>query len=339
MTELITLSSAGFYCAAGDFYIDPWRRVDRAVITHAHADHYTWGCGSYLVASEGEAVFRVRLGEQAAIQAVSYGESVIINGVKVSLHPAGHILGAAQVRVEYKGEVWVVSGDYKTAPNPRTCTPFEPVPCHTFITEATFALPIYHWQPQDEIFKEMNDWWRQNKEAGKATVIYAYALGKAQRVLAGLDASIGTIYTHGAVERITQAYRESGINLPPTTYVNQELVKSDKQDWRGSLIIAPISARGTPWTRKFGNYASAYASGWMQIRGARRQRAVDRGFILSDHADWEGLHQAIEGTGAERIGVTHGYVPVFVRWLRERGYQAMGYDTRYAGETSDEDIE
>jgi len=337
--DLITLTSKGFYCSAGDFYIDPWQPVAKAVITHAHGDHFTRGCDHYLVSQESETVSRVRMGEEAAMQTLAYGDDVRINGVKVSMHPAGHILGSAQIRVEHRGEVWVVSGDYKTEQKIKTSTPFEPVKCHTFITEATFALPIYRWRPQSEIFAAINNWWRANRDAGRASLIYAYALGKSQRVLAGLDASIGRICTHGAVERITQAYRQAGIDLPATTYVTQHMEEVGKPDWAGSLIIAPLSARGTPWTRKFGNYDSAFISGWMQIRGARRRRAVDRGFVLSDHADWHGLLAAIKETGAEHIGVTHGYVPVFVRYLREYGYDASAYETRYQGETVDDDGE
>lgn len=337
--DLITLTSKGFYCEAGDFYIDPWQPIKRAVITHAHADHFARGCDSYLVSEKGKHIFRIRLGEDAKIETIAYGQETSINGVKVSLHPAGHILGSAQIRVEYQGEVWVVSGDYKTALDERTCTPFEPVACDTFITEATFALPIYSWQPQAEIFTDINAWWRSNSEQNKASVIYAYALGKAQRVMAGLDREIGRIFTHGAVERITQGYRNTGIELPHTTYVTEYVEEVDKPDWRGALIIAPLSARGTPWMKKFGNYSSASVSGWMQIRGTRRRRSVDRGFVLSDHADWSGLMSAIEATGAERIGVTHGYVPSFVRWLQEQGYNAKGYDTRYMGEDDNNDMD
>ncbi len=337
MPDLITLSDKGFYCPAGDFHIDPWQPVPRAVITHAHADHYARGCGAYLVSAEGETVFRARLGSDAPLQTAAYGVAVTINGVRVSLHPAGHILGSAQVRVEYDGEVWVISGDYKTTPDDRTCTPFEAVRCDTFITEATFALPIYHWRPQNEVFTAINAWWRANRDAGRASIIYAYALGKAQRVLAGLDAGIAPIFTHGAVERMTEAYRAAGISLPHTVHVARHIEEADKPDWAGALILAPLSARGTPWTRKFGDHASAFVSGWMQVRGARRRRAVDRGFVLSDHADWSGLKSAIDASGAAQVGVTHGYVAAFVRWLREQGIDARGYETRFSGENEDND--
>ncbi len=328
--ELLTITDYGFYCAAGDFYIDPWRPVPRAVITHAHADHYVRGCGAYLVSREGEHVFRGRLGDQAVIETLPYGETIMYNGVRLSLHPAGHILGSAQVRVEYGGEVWVITGDYKTEPD-RTCAPFEIVKCHQFITEATFGLPIYHWQPQAAVLEQINGWWRANAGEGRASVLYCYALGKAQRVIAGVDASIGAILVHGAVTRLNDAYRASRIALPPTPNAKD----ADKETIRSSLIIAPVSARGTPWTRRFGDFSSGFASGWMRIRGARRQRAVDRGFVLSDHADWDGLNATIRATGAERIGVTHGYTAVLARYLQETGLNAYAIDTRYAGEGDD----
>jgi putative mRNA 3-end processing factor len=327
---LLRTNSNGFYCAVGDFYVDPWRAVPRAIITHAHADHYAWGCGSYLVAREGEMVFRTRLGTEAPLQTLPYGEMTMINGVRVSFHPAGHILGSAQIRLEYGGEVWVISGDYKAEPD-RTCTPFEVARCHHFITEATFGLPIYQWQPQDKVFAEINQWWGQNADEGRASILYCYALGKAQRVQAGVDATIGPILTHGATERINKAYRASGTPLPDTIYAKD----ASKDQIKRALIIAPLSARGTSWTRRFGDHASGYASGWMRIRGARRQRALDRGFVLSDHADWDALLGTAAATGAERIGVTHGYTAVLTRWLQEHGVNAYSVDTRYGGENDD----
>jgi putative mRNA 3-end processing factor len=327
---LLTLTEYGFYCPVGDFYVDPWRPVPRALVTHAHGDHCTWGCQSYLVAEAGETVFRVRLGDKASIQTLPYGEPTTVNGVKVSFHPAGHILGSAQIRLEYQGEILVASGDYKAQPD-MTCAAFEVVPCHHFITEATFGLPIYHWQPSEDVFAQINQWWAANAENGKASILYCYALGKAQRVISGLDPSIGAILTHGAVERLNNAYRQAGVKLPPTQYAKA----ADKDLFRRALVIAPVSARGTTWVRRFGAHASGFASGWMRIRGTRRQKAVDRGFILSDHADWDGLQTTIKATGAERVGVTHGYVPVLARWLNEQGIDAYSIDTRYTGESDD----
>ena len=326
---LLRITDRGLYCEAGDFYIDPWQPVDRAVITHAHGDHARWGSRHYLATAEGRRVLRTRLGADASIQTVDYGEPLDLNGVRVSLHPAGHILGSAQIRVEHGGEVWVVSGDYKTDPDP-TCTPFEIVRCHTFITESTFGLPIYRWRPQREVFAEMRDWWRANAEAERASILYAYALGKAQRVLAGLlDAKIGAIYTHGAVERLTRDYRESGIALPPTQHAS-EMPRG--HDFGGSLIIAPPSAAGSTWLRRFGAASPAFASGWMQIRGARRRRVVDRGFVLSDHVDWPALLATVEATGAERVWVTHGFREPVVRWLLERGIDALSIASHWEGE-------
>jgi len=333
-TELLTLSDAGLYCAVGDFHIDPWRPVPRAVITHAHGDHARRGSASYLTTHEGARVLRTRMGPDAAIQTVNYGEAVNHNGVRVSLHPAGHILGSAQIRVEYDGEIWVASGDYKIEADP-TCTPFEAVRCHTFITESTFGLPIYRWPGTDKVFAGINAWWRANREEGKATIIYGYALGKAQRLLAGVDASIGPIFTHGAVERLNADYRATGIPLPPTTYA----AAANKADFAGSLIVAPPSAHGTTWLRRFGNVSTGFASGWMQIRGKRRQKAVDRGFVLSDHVDWTGLSGAIKATGASRVWVTHGYTAVVVRWLQEQGYDSRAIETRFSGEGEEPEIE
>jgi putative mRNA 3-end processing factor len=281
---------------------------------------------------------RLRLGRSAAtgavIQCLPYGEAVTIGAVRVSLHPAGHILGSAQVRIEHRGQVWVVSGDYKTEPDP-TCTPFELVRCHVFVTESTFGLPVFRWPPQAQVFAEINAWWQQNAAQGRASVLFGYALGKAQRLLAGLDTSIGPIFTHGAVERVTQACRAQR-SLPPTRYAGEV---NDGRAFRGALILAPPSANGTTWMRRFGEFSSAFASGWMQIRGARRRRAVDRGFVISDHADWPALVRVIRETNAERVWVTHGYNNAFARWLSEQGIPAQAIETRFQGERDDLAVE
>ncbi len=327
---LISLTKSGLYCSQGDFYIDPWKPVDKAVITHAHADHAYRGSRSYLVTTTGESIARIRLDPDAEISTLDYGKTVIINGVQVSFHPAGHILGSSQVRIEHKGEVWVVSGDYKLTPDP-TCEPFEPVKCQHFITEATFGLPIYRWTEPRLVFDEMSQWWRRNQEREKATVIFAYSLGKAQRVLNGIDCSIGPIYTHGAVERLTDAYRQAGIDLPPTTYAGSV---TGKKDFIGSLIVAPPSAQSSSWLKRFGPISTGFASGWMMVRGARRQRAIDRGFVLSDHADWPELQKAIFATEAETVYVTHGFAPELVRWLNENGMNAVPLKTQFVGDDS-----
>jgi putative mRNA 3-end processing factor len=332
---LISLTAEGLYCEAGGFHVDPWRPVSRAVITHAHSDHASWGHEHYLVAEAGEHVARKRLGD-ASIETVEYGAALHMNGVRVSLHPAGHVLGSSQVRIEHGGEVWVVSGDYKVQHDP-TCAAFEPVRCDTFITESTFGLPIYRWREPADLFGDVNAWWRENQTVGRASVVYAYALGKAQRLLASIDPSIGPIYTHGAVESLNDAYRASDVSLPPTRRVSDMPARG--HDYGRALIVAPPSAQSTPWLRRFGDYADAFASGWMQIRGIRRRRAVDRGFALSDHADWPGLLGAISASGAQRVYVTHGYTEPLVRWLCEGGIDAQALSTRFTGEQGSAETE
>ena len=329
---MLSPTSRGLYCAAADLYIDPWAPVSRAIITHAHGDHLTWGCTSYLASREGEGVTRERLGASASgLETVPYGEPRTINGVRISLHPAGHILGSAQIRLEYQGEVWVVSGDYKTDPDP-TCSAWEPVRCHTFITESTFGLPIYRWPSQQQVFHEINAWWRDNAQEGVTSVLYGYALGKAQRLLAGLDPAIGPILTHGAVERMTQVYRDGGIRMPDTTYAT---VAATDPSWSRAIVVAPPNTDGSTWLRRFGTTRAAFASGWMLVRGARRRRGVDRGFTLSDHVDWPQLLSAVAATGAERVWVTHGFTGPVVRWLTDQGLDARAIATRYEGERDD----
>jgi putative mRNA 3-end processing factor len=327
--DLVVARPEGLYCPAGDFYIDPWQPVARAVITHAHSDHARTGNGHYLAQTDSEGILRARLGADIPLQTLAYGEAITHHGVRVSLHPAGHVLGSAQVRLEHGGRIWVASGDYKTEPD-GTCPPFEPVPCDTFITESTFGLPIYHWPAQAALFAEIDDWWRRNAEEGRASVLFCYAFGKAQRILHGVDAAIGPIVVHGAIEPLNAVYRAAGVPLPATLRVTDPGV--DAQLLKRALVLAPPSSQGTPWLRRFGPYADAFASGWMQLRGTRRRRGVDRGFVMSDHADWPGLQQAIAGTGAERVLVTHGSVAVMVRWLGELGLDAQGFKTEYGDE-------
>lgn len=330
---LVEPTSRGLYCAAGDFHIDPWQPVSRAVITHAHGDHARPGSEAYLAARCGVPILQLRLGPEARIEGIDYGEARELNGVKVSLHPAGHVLGSAQVRIEAAGEVWVVSGDYKLDPDP-TCDPFEPVRCHTFVTESTFGLPIYRWRTPAEIFAGIDAWWRANAAAGRASLIFGYAFGKAQRILASVDASIGPIVVHGAVDVLNKGYRECGVRLPGTRMVTDY---EPRTDFAGALVVAPPSAQSTPWLKRFGDYSDAFASGWMAIRGARRRRAVDKGFVLSDHADWPSLNRAIEATGAERIFVTHGHIAPLVQWLNERGLDARAMKAEFEGEAGAEE--
>jgi putative mRNA 3-end processing factor len=326
LVDLVVARPEGLYCLPGDFYIDAWRPVAHTILTHAHADHARPGHGRYLVARPGIPLLRNRLGE-IAVDALEYGERIMRNGVAISLHSAGHVLGSAQVRLEYRGEVWVVSGDYKLEAD-STCSPFETLRCHTFITESTFGLPIYRWQPQAAVFAQINDWWRRNAEQNRASVLYCYALGKAQRVLAGIDPDIGPIVCHGAVEKVNAAYREANIPLPVTRMATE----MSKTELRRALVLAPPSAMKSPWLKRFGDYSDGYASGWMLLRGARRRRAVDRGFVLSDHADWPALMQAIEATGAPRVIVTHGQIPAMVRWLEQHGFGAGTFATEFGTE-------
>lgn len=328
---LLEFTNKGIYCAQAKIYIDPWKKVRQALITHGHADHSRWGHDFYLCTHSAKPVIKHRLG-RINVESMAFGETRMINGVKFSFHPAGHILGSAQIRAEYKGEVWVVSGDYKIQDDGLS-EPFEPVRCHGFITESTFGLPVYKWRDQAEVFDDINAWWAQNRDAGKVSVISAYALGKAQRVLMNLDPSIGPIFTHGAVENINQVIRSQGVVLPKTIRVNPKI---KKKDFQSGLVIATPSAIGSNWMRKFQPYSVGIASGWMTLRGARRRRNADRGFVLSDHADWTGLNRAIEATGAEKVVVTHGYSEIFTRWLREQGYEAYAEKTEFDPEASDD---
>jgi putative mRNA 3-end processing factor len=330
--SLVTQTEDGLYCTAGLFHIDPWNPVERALITHAHSDHARAGSRSYLAADPGQHLLRVRLGEQANLTTIPYGTVVEQNGVRVSFHPAGHVLGSSQIRLERDGEIWVITGDYKLETDP-TCRSFEFVRCHTLITESTFALPVYRWETPDALFGSINSWWLANREAGKTSLIFAYALGKSQRVLASVDATIGPMYTHGAVEKVTRAYRESGISLPHTTPVSEATTTRGKTKLpSGALVIAPPSAANSPWARKLEPASEAVASGWMQVRGARRRKSVDRGFVLSDHADWPGLLTCVRESGAERVLATHGFASVLARHLREGGLDAGVIETRFGDE-------
>lgn len=320
----------GIYCPAGDFYIDPWRPVERALITHGHADHSRWGMKHYLATEAAAPVIRHRLGD-VALDTIAFEDTRQIGGAQVSFHPAGHVPGSAQIRVEVGGEVWVASGDYKTV-NDGLSEPFTPVQCHAFITESTFGLPVFKWDAQADVIAAINSWWQANRDAGRFSIIGAYALGKAQRILANIDSSIGPVLTHGAIENTNEVLRAQGFALPDTIRVSQHM---SVKDHPGALVIATPSAMNGPWARKFGQASTAFASGWMAMRGVRRRRSADRGFIMSDHADWEGLNAAIRETGAERVFVTHGYTAQFSRWLCEQGYDAAVVETEFEGESLD----
>lgn len=330
MPDLITPRPSGLYCAAGDFHIDPWRPVPRAVISHAHSDHARSGCKAYLCTDVGRDILAERVGKSALIETLPYGQPTTLGDTRVSLHPAGHILGSAQVRVEHKGEVWVVSGDYNNAVTSPACAPFEPVPCHVFITESTFGLPIYRWPDPAQVFDEIRQWWAQNAAQGITSILPAYPLGKSQRLLAGLGDGPGPLAVHGNVQTFLPHYCRAGVALPLTI----PLRANNLADLRGrALVITSSAAQETGLLTKLGPTATALASGWMTTRAARRSRAADRGFILSDHADWPGLLRAIEATGAPRIGVTHGQLHPFSRYLRDnKGLDAFIVPTRFTGE-------
>ena len=328
MNGILELTPSGLYCSSGDFHIDPWRPVKRAVITHVHADHARSGSRSYLCSQDSRIILQSRLGPAARVDTLEYGRSLSINSVNVSLHPAGHILGSAQVKLEKNGYSVVVSGDYKTHGDP-TCSPHETIRCHTFITESTFALPIFRWPNPDQIIAEINSWWQSNRDQDRTSVLFAYALGKAQRILAGLDPSIGPILTHGAVENMNRCYRDAGITLPETRHID---AVEDRNILSGALVIAPPSADNPVWMRRFKERSRAFASGWMRIRGNRRRRSVDRGFVFSDHADWDGLVETIAASNAEKVMVTHGYTAELVHWLCEQGFDAEAIPTDIDGE-------
>lgn len=331
--DIINLTASGLYCPAGDFYVDPWKPVEHAIITHAHGDHARPGSKSYLSSAPGEGVLRRRMGANSFIQAIRYGEVITIGGAKVSLHPAGHVLGSAQVRIEVNGEVWVITGDYKRDNDP-TCMPFEVVQCDCFISECTFGLPIFRWPAPEVVFEEIHQWWNENRAANRTSVIYGYTLGKAQRVLAGLDPAHGPILVHGALLGMIEEYRNAGVKLPEVMHATDETAKAARGK---AMVLAPPSAVGSPWLKKFGEHSDGYASGWMQIRGTRRRRSIDRGFVMSDHADWPALHDTIRETQASRIGVTHGYIDAFGKWLSENNYDVTVYPTLFSGELEAEE--
>jgi putative mRNA 3-end processing factor len=329
MNDLVRVTAEGLYCPAGDFHIDPWRPVPRALITHAHADHARAGSQTYWCARDGEAILRLRLGSGARVHALDYGVPQRFGDAVVSLHPAGHILGSAQLRIEAQAQVWVVSGDYKRDADP-TCRAFEPVRCDVFVTEATFALPVYRWPAPSAVAGEIHDWWQANAARGEASVLFCYALGKAQRVLAELTRYTDrTVFLHGAMPPLVRLYREAGVRMLPTLAISQ---LPRHQDYAGSLILAPPGAQNTPWLKRFAPYRTGFASGWMRVRGNRRRQSFDRGFELSDHADWPSLLRTIRETGARRVLATHGETDALVAQLRDWGIAAERLQTEYHGE-------
>lgn len=328
---LIQFTDRGLYCRQANVYIDPWKAVDNAIVTHAHSDHAYRGHGLYVAHAHTNIINKARLGQDIRTQDVSYGEVLHVNGVKISLHPAGHLIGSAQVRLEYQDEIWVISGDYKLNDD-GFAQPFEPVKCHHFVTESTFGLPIFQWAPPQLIYDEVNEWWADNASQDTASVLFCYSLGKAQRLLKHLNLSIGKVFVHGSIWNLNETYLANGIELPEVLQPKEQ----KDEAYKHALILTPSSALNTPWLRKFEPYVTASASGWMNLRGARRWQALDRGFVLSDHADWKELNTAVKETGAEHIYVTHGYTEVFTKWLCEKGYDARVVKTHYTGEQAAE---
>jgi putative mRNA 3-end processing factor len=324
---LLEFNDKGIYCPKGKFYIDPWQKVEYAVITHAHSDHARWGNSHYLAHNQSEAIMRLRLGKDISFQGLAYNQPIWINGVKLSLHPAGHIVGSAQIRLESEGEIWVVSGDYKLE-NDGLSTPFEPVVCDCFITESTFGLPVYKWQSQSQVFETMNHWWQNNANQGFNSLVFAYVLGKSQRIMFNLDPCIGPMVVHSGVAAVNDCL---SVRLPEA-----QLAVNWPKGQTGAFILAPPSAVDSPWLKRFEPYRSAVASGWMALRGMRRRRSVEAGFVLSDHADWQGLLQAIEATQASKVFVTHGYSSVLAKYLSEqKGIQAAVVSTQFETETEE----
>ena len=331
---LIEFSDWGLYCRAGGFYIDPWKPVERAVITHAHSDHARWGSKYYLCHHHTLPLLQLRLGPNQ-YQSIGWNEAIYINGVRLTLHPAGHIIGSSQIRVEYEGEVWVISGDYKTE-NDGLSGEFEPVKCGSFITESTFGLPIYNWKTQAEIFNGIKTWIQKNQSEGKTSVLIAYSLGKAQRLLNCISEVSDKILLHGAVYNVHMALVNAGWKLPEVIRVTPE---TPKEILKGNVVIAPSSAESSPWIKKFAPYETGICSGWMQVRGNVRRKNADAGFALSDHADWKGLLEAVKATEAEKVFATHGFQSAFSRYLNENGIEAAEVKTEYGGEEEEKVIE
>jgi putative mRNA 3-end processing factor len=332
MGNLISFTDKGLYCERGNFYVDPWKPVDKAIITHGHADHAYCGHKHYLCHTYTKPILQLRLGDNN-YQTLEWNDPIYINGIKISLHPAGHIIGSSQVRMEFNDEVWVVSGDYKTEDDGLSGK-LEPVKCNTFITESTFGLPIYKWKPQEDVYENIINWISKNKENGKTSVLLAYSLGKAQRVLQAIKETAQTIFAHGAVFNMQKMLIDNGWNLTPVERITPE---TPKELLNGTVVIAPPGADGTPWMKKFNPYSVGVCSGWMQVRGNARRRNVDGGFAISDHADWNGLLQTVKETSAERIFVTHGFQSAFSRYCNEQNIAvAAEVKTQYGNE--DEEV-
>ena len=322
--KLVKFTKKGIYCIPGKFYLDPWFPVEYAIISHGHADHSRPGNKHYLCQNDSKAIIKHRLGQDISIESLGYNEPKNINGVQVSFFPAGHVIGSAQIRLEYKGYVVVFSGDYKTQPD-FISTPYEPVKCHEFITESTFGLPIYKWKKEEELQAELQNWVLQNQQNNRTSVFLGYSLGKAQRIMKLIE-GVDDIYVHTAINNLNNAISGSGIELPKTTLLNYDFKKSDIQN---KIVILPPALLGSRLLKKIPNAATAICSGWMHVRGNRRWKGVDAGFSISDHADWDGLLEAVKATGAEKVHVTHGSQAVFSKYLNEIGIEAYELKTEF----------
>ena len=332
-SQLLQFRPEGIYCVPGKFYIDPWLPVDKAVITHGHSDHARPGMKDYLCHHLTEPILKIRLGADISVQGISYDETINMNGVNVSLHPAGHILGSAQVRMEYKGRIAVVSGDYKVQDDGLS-TPIEIIKCHEFVSESTFALPIYNWAPVEDQNRLLVNWVQNNRAIGKTSVLIGYALGKAQRIMKALDGA-GELNVHYSIAKLNHAYVAAGISLPDYNIID---FGADLKHLRTGIVIVPPSLVDSNLIRKIPDRAEAICSGWMQVRGARRWRAADAGFAISDHADWNGLLEVIKGTGAEQVYVTHGQTAVFEKYLNEIGINTIAIKTVFGQEEVEESL-
>lgn len=322
--KLVKFTKKGIYCIPGNFYLDPWFPVDYAIISHAHADHARWGNKHYLCHNDSKAILKHRIGKDISIESLAYNQPKIINGVNVSFFPAGHIIGSAQIRLEYKGYIVVFSGDYKTQPDFIT-SPYEPVKCNEFITESTFGLPIYKWKSEVELQTALQNWIYQNQQNNRTSVFFGYSLGKAQRIMKLIE-NTDKIFVHSAIHNLNNAISESGIPLPKSTLITTDFNKNDVQN---KIVILPPALLGSRMLKKIPNAATAICSGWMHIRGNRRWKGVDAGFAVSDHADWEGLLTAVKATEAEKVYVTHGSQAVFSKYLNEIGIEAHELKTEF----------
>jgi putative mRNA 3-end processing factor len=320
--NLLRSTPHGLYCPEGDFYIDPQVPVARAVITHAHADHARPGSQKYLCSDRCLPLAKLRLQHGANIQSLPFGQKISMNKVSVSLLPAGHITGSAQVLLESNGRRALVTGDFKRHADPLTHA-YEPAPAHLLVMETTFALPIFAWQNCEHLQESLLHWVARNRAEGYTSVILAYALGKAQQVchyLAPLDVPL---LAHGSVRRFQAAFSKLGLRLPALESASEEKAKTNK----GAIVVAPPSVQNTSWLDRFRPYRTCFASGWMTIRGNRRRRNVDFGLALSDHADWDGLVSTVNDVQPEIVWTTHGYAETFARFLaEERGTQACSLE-------------